>query len=82
MSKPLSLLLFTLISSILSAYVSPSKPYAYPAIPPTRQAFRNQFKNKDFVLDLDKQANVGGDANFGNVQFANVESFPVLSGEG
>ena len=74
MSKPFSLLLlFALISSIISA------PQSYP-IPPTRQAFRQQFNNKDFVFDLNKQPNVGGAG--GKVQVANVENFPALSGEG
>ena len=68
------LLLFALISSIISDYASP-KPYAYP-IPPTRQSFRQQFSNNDFVFDLNR-------LKFNcKIQFANLASFPALSGEG
>ena len=80
MSNQLSLLLiFALISSIISEYTS-TMPYAYP-IPPTRQTFRQQFSSNDFVLDLAKQPSAYSKLG-GIFQFAFVWSFPALSGEG
>jgi oxalate decarboxylase/phosphoglucose isomerase-like protein (cupin superfamily) len=80
MLKPFTLLLlFALISSIISPDTQP-RAYPYPS-QPSRQQFHRQFSSNDFVLDLDKLNNTGGDPG-GEVQWADVENFPVLSGEG